>query len=135
MGELTMSEEEYSCYRRLARRVNDDEWLNLVEAHTVSDKEMHDRLESNWTAVASVSVLVTGFTYVATNNDVTYTMPGPLSEHRVDLFGFFSMLSFGFALQATLYSAGLFGMINLLGVENVNWFVRANWWLIDLPLL
>ncbi len=58
------NEDDYSCFRKFARKFNGDEWLNLVEAHSVSDKELHERLEQNWTAVAGVSGLITGFTYV-----------------------------------------------------------------------
>lgn len=129
------TEEEYSCGRRIASKINSDEWLNLVEAHTVKEEELHKRLESNWTAVAGVSGLITGFTYVVSNTDITFGQDGPLSEYRHDLFGLFSMLSFLTALQATLFSAGLFGMINLLGEENTNWFVQQNWYIIDLPLI
>lgn len=129
------NEEDYSCGRAFAHKVNADEWLNLVESHTVTEKDLHTRLEQNWTAVAGVSGLVTGFTYVVANTDITFTQGGPLSEYRHDLFGFFSMLSFLTALMATLFSAGLFGMINLLGEENTNWFVIQNWYIIDLPLV
>merc|ERR1712013_837334 len=50
------------------------------------------------------------------------------------MFGLFCMLSLCFALQATLLSAGLFGMLNISGSQNVDWFVRKNWWLVDLPV-
>ena len=61
---MSTSSDDYSCGRRFAARFNADEWLNLVEAHTVTEEDLHDRLESNWTAVAGVSGLITGFTYV-----------------------------------------------------------------------
>lgn len=123
------------CYRRFARKFNSDHWLNLVEAQAVSDKALYDRLKSNWAAVGSVSGLVSGFTYIASNNDIQFTQSGPFSEHRIHLFGLLSMLAFIISLQATLFSSSLFGMINLMGVENINWFVRRNWWLLDLPLI
>eukprot|EP01084_Bolivina_argentea_P094938 170691_1 len=126
---------DHSCFRRMASKFNGDEWLNLVEADSVSEEELHNRLEQNWTAVAGVSGLITGFTYVVTNSDITFTHGGPLSTYRHDLFGFFSMLSFLTALQSLLFSAGLFGMVNLLGVESTNWFIKRNWWIIDVPLV
>ncbi len=45
------------------------------------------------------------------------------------------MLSFITALQSLLFSAELFGTVNLLGVESTNWFVYRNWWVIDVPLV
>ena len=67
----------YSCYRRFAGKVNADEWLNLVEARSVTDLDLYHRLKSNWSAVGGVSGLVSGFMYIASNNDINFTQNGP----------------------------------------------------------
>lgn len=133
-----MELEPHSRCRRFLRKVRADEWLNLVEADSIEPEELYARLKTNWTTTGSVSGLVSGFTYIASHTDTVYsqtdTAPQILSDHRVHIFGLISMLSFIISMFATLFASGLYGLVNVLGVEHVNWFVKHNYYLIDLPL-
>ena len=125
----------WSCYRRLFHRINLDTWLTLAETESISESDLHRKLNSNWSAVGAVSGLVSGFTYIASSTgDIEFSQSGYFGDQRIHIFGLLSMLSFIASLTATLFCTLLFGMMNILGEENTNWFVTKNWWVIDAPL-
>ena len=135
MASLSATATNYGCFRAFARCLYSDHWLNLAESPNLDETDLHSRLKENWTMVGSVSGLVTGFTYVVANSDIEFSHGLLFDEYRHDLFAFVSMLSFSFALQATLFSAGLYGMLNVLGICNTKWFIQQNWFIIDIPLI
>eukprot|EP01083_Nonionella_stella_P096259 270521_1 len=112
-----------------------DAWLVIAENNKVSNDDLNSRLKDYWTATAGISALVTGFTFIASQSGNDYRETETISpQQRENLFGLFSVLSFGSSLFATLACSLLYAYLNIIGADKTREFVQAFYWFLDAPV-
>ncbi|KXS14044.1 hypothetical protein M427DRAFT_70932 [Gonapodya prolifera JEL478] len=112
------------------------EWRMLAD--TLDSKELSDRAKNYWQLVCSVSGLTSGFTYLVSNSGVTFDpslSSTILGIDRKALCGGLVAFAFLFCLSATLWSATLYGELNMLGDQDAKWFISRFWYLCDSPFV
>eukprot|EP01083_Nonionella_stella_P089687 250314_1 len=109
------------------------EWPALADDMNVKNEDLHERLTSYWTLIATISGLLAGFSYVIANTDIEFSTQD--ASPRREWYISCQISTFLLALLGTLLSALLYGYLNISGKQNTKWYIRKWWYLIDVPLI
>jgi len=118
---------------RFVSFANGIQWLRLSKIKSCTDDDLVDRLKDFWNLTSAVSTLITGFTYVISNSNTSFSRSGILGQHRGDIFGSLVITTFLVALLATSIAVNLHGYCNLLGKEHVRELIQNYYFLMDIP--
>eukprot|EP01083_Nonionella_stella_P000207 651_1 len=111
------------CKKEVERQSN---WILTAKAHENDPEDIFERIKGHWELIASISALISGFTYiVASNSKPDWDFPDILvgGISRDALYGVISFVTFMIATASLLLAAILIGFLKVVGKEHAVKFV------------
>ena len=124
------------CQNLLYKKHWWEKFRDTKNIHTQDGKILYlDEIKFYWNMIATISGLVAGFTFLATNTRPAFDDVGTLSpSQRSNVYGVALLLAFLVSLSACLWACVLAGYANLAGPEFIGNFVSKLHRYFDIPM-